>query len=56
MTASKGDARRLAQQGGLSINGEKAPLDRVVAEADLVDGRLAVLRGGKKNFFLLRVK
>ncbi len=56
MTASKGDARRLAQQGGLSINGEKAPPDRVVAEGDLVDGRLAVLRGGKKNFFLLRVK
>ena len=56
MTASKGDARRLAQQGGLSLNGVKAPLDRVFAEGDLVEGRIAVLRGGKKNFFLLRAE
>ena len=56
MTASKGDARRLAQQGGLSLNGVKSPLDRVFSEGDLVEGRIAVLRGGKKNFFLLRAE
>ena len=56
MTASKGEARRLAQQGGLSLNGKKAPLDRVFGEGDLVEGRVAVLRAGKKNQFLLRAQ
>ncbi len=56
MTTSKGDARRLAQQGGLVLNGEKAPLERTFAENDLIDGRIAILRSGKKNFFLLRLK
>ncbi|MBQ6246631.1 MAG: tyrosine--tRNA ligase, partial [Kiritimatiellae bacterium] len=56
MTASKGEARRLAQQGGLFLNSEKAPLDRIVAESDLVEGRLAILRSGKKNYFVLRTK
>lgn len=56
MFKSNGEARRMAQQGGLSLNGAKANQDRVVAEEDLVDGRVAVLRSGKKNYFLLRVK
>ena len=56
MTGSKGEARRLAQQGGLFLNSEKAPLDRIVAESDLVEGRLAILRSGKKNYFVLRTK
>lgn len=56
MTASKGEARRLAQQGGLVLNGEKAPLERVVSESDLIDGRIAIFRAGKKNYFLLRIK
>ena len=56
MFKSHGEARRITQQGGLSLNGEKTGVDRVMAEGDLVDGRLAVLRSGKKNFFLLRVK
>ena len=55
MTASKGEARRLAQQGGLFLNGEKAALDRVLAAEDLVEGRVAVLRSGKRNHFLLRL-
>ena len=56
MFKSNGEARRMAQQGGLSLNSAKCGVDRVMGEADLVDGRLAVLRSGKKNFFLLRVK
>jgi tyrosyl-tRNA synthetase len=45
----------MAQQGGLSLNGAKADDKRVFAEADFIDGRLAVLRSGKKNYFLLKV-
>ena len=56
MFKSNGEARRMAQQGGFSVNGVKAGVDRALAEGDLVDGRLVVLRSGKKNFFLVRVK
>lgn len=56
MFKSNGEARRMAQQGGLSLNGAKADAARVFAEGDLVEGRVAVLRSGKKNFFLLRVR
>ena len=55
MFGSNGEARRMAQQGGLSLNGGKAGVDRTFADEDLVEGRLAVLRSGKKNFFLLRI-
>ena len=56
MFASNGEARRMAQQGGLSLNGAKVDVARTLTAADLVDGRLAVLKSGKKNFFLLKVK
>lgn len=56
MFKSNGEARRMAQQGGLSLNGAKVDAARVFAEGDLVEGRVAVLRSGKKNFFLLRVR
>ena len=56
MFNSRGDARRMAQQGGLSLNGAKVDANRAFAEADFVDGRVAVLRSGKKNHFLLKVR
>ncbi|MCL1921967.1 MAG: tyrosine--tRNA ligase [Kiritimatiellaeota bacterium] len=56
MVASKGEARRLVQQGGLSLNSVRvAGLEKTFEVADLIEGRLAVLRSGKKNFFLLNV-
>ena len=56
MFASNGEARRMAQQGGLSLNGAKIDANRAFAEADFVDGRVAVLRSGKKNHFLLKLE
>ncbi len=56
MFASNGEARRMAQQGGLSLNAAKAGVERVFEESDLVEGRVAVLRSGKKNYFLIKVK
>ncbi len=56
MFNSRGDARRMAQQGGLSLNGAKIDANRAFAESDFVDGRVAVLRSGKKNHFLLKVR
>jgi tyrosyl-tRNA synthetase len=55
MFKSNGEARRMAQQGGLSVNGAKVDDKRVFEEGDLVDGRVAVLKQGKKNNFLLKV-
>ena len=56
MFKSNGEARRMAQQGGLTLNGAKAAPDRVFAADDLVDGRVAVFRAGKKNYFLVKAK
>ncbi len=54
MFKSNGEARRMAAQGGLSLNGAKVDDKRLFEEADLVDGRIAVLKQGKKNNFLLK--
>ncbi len=53
---SKGEARRLQQGGGLSMNNIKvADADGCVTEADLIDQQLVLFRSGKKNYFLLRI-
>ena len=47
---SKSEGRRLIQQGGLSINGEKVvEVSRVLAEEDFKDGS-ALIKRGKKNY------
>ena len=56
MFKSNGEARRMAQQGGLSLNGAKVDEKRVFAADDLVEGRIAILKQGKKNNFLLKIK
>ena len=53
MFKSNGDARRMAQQGGLSLNDAKIDDKRVFAADDIKDG-VAVLRSGKRNYFVLR--
>ena len=55
MFKSNGEARRMAQQGGFSLNGDKADDKRTFVESDFIEGRVAVLRSGKKNHFLLKV-
>lgn len=56
MFKSNGDARRMARQGGLSLNGAKVDDGRIFAADDLVEGRIAILKQGKKNNFLLKIK
>lgn len=47
---SKSEGRRLIQQGGLSINGEKvAEVARALTEKDFKDGS-ALIKRGKKNY------
>ncbi len=54
MFKSNGEARRMAAQGGLSLNGAKVDDKRLFEAADLIDARVAILRQGKKNNFLLK--
>jgi tyrosyl-tRNA synthetase len=54
---SKSDARRQLGTGGISVNGTAAAksVETRLLAADLIDGRLAVLRRGKRNNFVVRV-
>ena len=47
---SKAEGRRLIQQGGLSLNGEKVTdFKRALTEEDFADGS-ALVKRGKKNY------
>ena len=54
LTASKSEARRLMQQGGLSLNGEKLSADDASIAADrLLRGRFLLLRKGARDYALI---
>ncbi len=56
LAKSKGEARRLVAQGGLYINNVvAADPNALLKTSDLIGGKAIVLRGGKKNYRLLRV-
>jgi len=55
---SKSDARRQLGAGGIAVNGVPlgtASVDTKVTAKDLIDGRLLVLRRGKRNNYVIRV-
>ena len=52
---SRGEARRLAESGGLYVNNQRVGFADTVAEAQLIDGQLVVLRSGKKTYRLVKV-
>ena len=50
---SKGDARRLIQQGSVSVNGEKTTaIDTVLTQAGAINQEFTIIRKGKKNWYL----
>jgi tyrosyl-tRNA synthetase len=56
MTKSKGEARRLIQGGGVSVNSQKVNNPQLrLAELNPIEDRLFVLRKGSKKYFLLRL-
>ncbi|MDE6577571.1 MAG: tyrosine--tRNA ligase, partial [Muribaculaceae bacterium] len=51
---SKGEARKMIQQGGVSINKKKMTDPNAVITADeLLNGKYILAQRGKKNYFLL---
>jgi len=54
--SSKGEMRRLIQNGGVSLNNQKvSDVDYVISKDDLIDEQLLLLALGKKNKILIRV-
>jgi tyrosyl-tRNA synthetase len=54
---SGGAARRLIEQGGAYINGQRVePFDYLVSDSDLDDNKTIVLRSGKKRFHKIEVR
>ena len=57
LTTSKGEARRLLGQGGVSVGKERGVgIDRSVTLADLGTESYLLLRSGKKNYRLIRAR
>jgi len=53
---SKGEVRRLIQNGGVALNNQKVTeVDYLVSQDDMIDGQLILLALGKKNKFLIRI-
>jgi tyrosyl-tRNA synthetase len=56
LCSSKGEARRLIQNGGLYVNNQRIEDPaKAVEQDDLVDDRVLILRSGKKKYCLVRI-
>lgn len=56
MTRSKGEARRLVQNGGVYVNNiQVSDLERVLSLEDAIEGQFVVLRKGKRSYHLVRL-
>lgn len=52
---SKGEARKIWQGGGISINKNKVSTEKsMVNEADLLQGKYMLVQKGKKNYYLVK--
>jgi tyrosyl-tRNA synthetase len=54
LAASKGAARRLIEQGGVTVNGQRASVDTDLASAKSLAGGYHLLRKGARDYGLIR--
>ncbi len=53
---SKGEARKMIQQNGFSLNKEKmADITRSLTEDDIIDGKYILVQKGKKDYYIIIV-
>ena len=54
---SKGEARKMVQGGGISINKIKVDvIDYLIKSADLLNGKFLLIQKGKRNYYLVTVQ
>ncbi|NVK49009.1 MAG: tyrosine--tRNA ligase, partial [Cyclobacteriaceae bacterium] len=53
--SSKGEARKMIQGGGLSINKEKQTDPNGEFNCQLLQGKYLLVQKGKKNYFIVEV-
>lgn len=53
---SKGQARKMIEGNGFSINKSKVDINKVVTLADVVAQRFIIAQRGKKNYFLVEIE
>ncbi len=53
--SSKGEARKMIQGNGVSVNKEKVNLEKAITDSDLLLGKYILLQKGKKNYYLVTV-
>ncbi|HTV17942.1 MAG TPA: S4 domain-containing protein, partial [Polyangiaceae bacterium] len=51
---SKRESRQLLESGAISVNGQRVGLDRRLVDSDLLHGKVALVRRGRKNWHVLR--
>jgi tyrosyl-tRNA synthetase len=54
LVASKGAARRLVEQGGVNVNGQRAAADTALNGATALHGKYFLIRKGARDFGLLK--
>ncbi|MCH3940306.1 MAG: tyrosine--tRNA ligase [Bacteroidales bacterium] len=53
---SKGEARKMVQGNGVSINKDKVTdIEHAICENDIVDGKYILVQKGKKNYFIINI-
>lgn len=53
---SKGEARKMVQGGGVSVNKEKVTdVAAQIGESDVLDGKYILVQRGKKNYYIINV-
>jgi tyrosyl-tRNA synthetase len=56
LVASKGAARRLVEQGGVNVNGQRAAVDTALNGATALHGKYFLIRKGARDFGLLKTQ
>ena len=51
---SGGEARRALKENSISLNKDKVGEEKMLGEADLINGKYILLQRGKKNYFLVK--
>ncbi|MBQ4442446.1 MAG: tyrosine--tRNA ligase [Bacteroidales bacterium] len=54
--ASKGEARRMLKDNGVSINKTKVKEDAIVTKDNLLNQRYILVQKGKKNYFIVKIQ